>query len=292
MAFFLGSNGRVVFRRGPNIPLTNLNADINTDDISTVLNRVGFEKAEFDAITGDRVDLTTDDARGLAFIPASNWSSGTIQDTFSCFINVNQAGGLRLFTTFRDAVNNTRSAEISLQTFTGSPLNVTMSIRDAGNNPLGNVTSYEFNTSRDAIDTTSLTDKFKNQYNAGLISGSGTIDCSFDYKGDGVSETPLALMQVLLRLDIGSSFDAQLYLLDAEIDPSVQTIFYQINAVMTDVSVSVSADSVLTVSCSFITTGELRLVFGRPDEYILLENADRIELEDKAFEYLLKEVTD
>lgn len=292
MAFYLGSNGRVVFRRGPNVVLIDLRAAINPDDVSTYLNRVGFENGEYNIITGDRVDISTDDARGLAFIPGSNWSTNTVQDTFSCFVNINEAGGLRLFRSFVDAVNNTRANEIALQTFTGEPLNVVLNIRDAGNNPLANVTSFEFNTSREEIDTTSLNDKFKQQYNAGLISGSGTIDCAFDYKTSGYEDTPLALMQILLRLDAGSAFDAQLFLLDSDINPNEQTIFYQINAVMTQVSVSVSADSILSVSCSFITTGDLRLIFGRPAEYILLENTDRIELEDTSFEYLLKEVTD
>jgi hypothetical protein len=47
------------------------------------------------------------------------------------------------------------------------------------------------NTDRETIDATSLSDKFRKQYSAGIISGSGSIDCLFDYTSTGIKETPL-----------------------------------------------------------------------------------------------------
>ena len=255
------------------------------------MNRVGFARSLDNIITGDRIDISTTSASGLAFIPASNWSSNTIENSFSCFVQVNEAGGLRLFPSFATAVNNTRSSEISLQSFSGDPLNVTVQIRDVSANTLGNVTSFEFNASREAIDVTSLADKFRNQYNAGLLSGSGRIDCAFDYTTDGVTESPLTVMQTIQRLDVGASFDAQLYLVDSEITPETQTIFYQITALITSVGVTVPSDGIITATVDFVTTGELRLIFGRPGEYLLKEDTDRIEL-DQSVDFLLKEVTD
>ena len=292
MAFFLGNHGRFVFRRGPEAgQLATLTSSISPDDIALNLNRVGFDRALDNIINGDRVDISTTSASGLAFIPASNWSSNTIENSFSCFVQMNEAGGLRLFPSFASAVNNDRSAEISLQAFTGDPLDVTVQIRDASANSLGNVTSFEFNASREAIDVTALADKFRNQYNAGLLSGSGRIDCAFDYTTNGVIEPPLTVMQTIQRLDVGASFDAQLFLVDAEVTPETQTIFYQITALITSVGVTVPSDGVITATVDFVTTGELRLIFGRPSEYILQENTDRIEL-DQSVDFLLKEVTD
>ena len=291
MAFFLGNHGRFVFRRGPDKALGQITSTITPDDVSLSLNRVGFDGALDNIITGDRIDIITTSASGIAFIPASNWSSNTIENSFSCFVQINEAGGLRLFPTFATAVNNERSSEITLQSFSGDPLDVTIRLRDVSVNTLANVTSYEFNASREAIDVTSLADKFRNQYNAGLLSGSGRLDCAFDYTTNGINDTPLALMQTIQRLDIGASFDAQLYLVDAEITPETQTIFYQATALITAVGVTVPNDGIITATIDFVTTGELRLIFGRPGDYILQENTDRIEL-DQSVDFLLKEVTD
>ena len=62
---------------------------------------------------------------------------------------------------------------------------------------LGGVTSYEFNTDREALETTALSDKFKRMYSAGLISGSGKIDCIFNNQTSGVTETPLLALQLI-----------------------------------------------------------------------------------------------
>ncbi len=291
MAFFLGNHGRFVFRRGPDKTLGEISSSVGPDDVSLPLNRVGFDGALDNIITGDRIDITTFSSSGLAFIPASNWSSNTIENSFSCFVQMNEAGGLRLFDSFAAAVNNDRSAEIALQAFSGDPLDVTVRLRDVSANTLANVTSYEFNASREAIDVTSLADKFRNQYNAGLLSGSGRLDCAFDYTTNSEIETPLSLMQTIQRLDIGASFDAQLYLVDAELTPETKTIFYQATALITSVGVTVPSDGIITATIDFVTTGELRLIFGIPSEYILQENTDRIEL-DQSVDFLLKEVTD
>jgi hypothetical protein len=292
MAFFLGNHGAVAFRRGTEgQSIAPLQSAVNPDDISTTLNRVGFDKALDNLITGDRIDLSTTDSRGLAFIPSSNWSSGVIEDSFSAFINVNEAGGLRFFLSFSAAVNNDRSQEIALQTFTGNPISVSARLIDAGANTLGNVFSYEFNATREAIDTTTLSDYFRTQYNAGLLSGSGRMECGFDYSSNGVIEPPLAVMQTIQRLDLGCAFDAYLYLTDEEITPNTKTVFYQVTAVVTQVGITVSGDSVINATIDFVTTGSVRLIFARPSEYILKEDTDRIQVE-QGVDFLLKEVAD
>ena len=291
MAFFLGNYGAVAFRRGSQSAITKLESSIGPDDVTTFLNRVSFDKSVDNFITGDRIDLSTTDSRGLAFIPVSNWSSSQTEDSFTAFINVNEAGGLRLFPSFSAAVNNDRSQEIALQSFTGDPLPVTAELIDFGANTLGNVVSYELNATREAIDVTSLSDYFRNQYNAGLLSGSGRMECLFDYTTNGAVEPPLAVMQSIQRLDIGCAFDAYFYLTDEELVPDVKTIFYSVTAVVTQVGVTVSNNSVINATIDFVTTGPMRLIFARPSEYILKEDTDRIQVE-QSVDFLLKEVTD
>jgi len=291
MTFFLGSQGNVRLRRGTDPTLGVLQESISLDDISTVLNRIGTANGIDNLFTGDRIDIETTDARKLLFIPASNWSSGVVEDTFSAYVNVNAAGGLRLFSSFADAVNNVRSNEIALEAFTGDSIAVTIAVRDVSSNILGDVTSYEFNASREQVDTTTLSDKFKNQYNAGLISGSGRIECVFNNATDGVRETPLLMLQLIQRLDLGCAFDLFLYLVDRDLNPAEQSVFYSLTAVVTNSGVSVDLDDAIRCTLDFVTTGELKLVVGTLGEYLLKEDDDRIR-QEQSLDYLLKEVTD
>jgi hypothetical protein len=198
-----------------------------------------------------------------------------------------------LYPTFEDAINNTRSNEIALQLFTGTALNVELTIRDIKFNLLGMVSQFEFNASRDAIEVTTLSDKYKKQYDAGLLSGSGRIECAFNYASTGIQEAPLLLLQIIQRLDIGSAFDLALYLTDKAVDPSLQNLFYLLTAVPTNTGISLRSGEIITCTIDFVTTGETRLIFGVPSDYLLKQDDDRIRTEETAtIDFLLKEVTD
>lgn len=291
MAFFLGTKGNVRLRRGTKAQIGSLQDQIIPDDINTSLNRLSFDGALDNILTGDRVDIQTTDARGLVCFPAATWTSNTVNNTISAFVNVNAMGGLRFFHTFQDAVNNTRANEIALAAFAGDPLMITVRIRDVNYNLLGNVTSYEFSADRDTIDTTALDDRFRQQFSAGLLSGSGRIDCAFDYTTTGVAESPLLMLQLIQRIDIGSAFDLALYLTDKVVDPNVDNIFYDLTAVVTRAGVQVRAGDIIDCTIDFVTTGEIRLLLGKPSDYILKEDDDRVELE-QSLDFLLQEIDD
>lgn len=291
MAFYLGKHGNIRLRRGTDVFIGSISASINPDDINTNLERIGVDAAVDNLFTGDRIDITTSDSRGLDFIPASNWSTATTEGTFSAFINVNAAGGLRLFPTFEDSINNTRANEIDLEAFTGDPIDVTITVRDTRFNILGNVSRYEFNTSREAVDLTTLSDKYKQQHSAGLISGSGRIECAFDYTTGTSEEAPMIMLQVIQRLDLGCAFDLALYLTDKEVVSTVDNIFYQTTAVTTNTGITVEAGGLVSCTIDFVTTDEIKLIIGKPSEYILKEDDDRIRVE-QGLDFLLQEVTD
>ena len=291
MTYFLGNVGNVRLRRNSeNI----LNVVVKDADTITVLNRIGIEGANDNLLTGDKVTLSTDDPRGLAFFPVNSWvdGEGVTQRSFSQFVNVNAAGGLRFFPSFQSAVNNVRSEEYTIQNFEGGPLPLQIQVRDISPNVLGDVTSYEFNTDREALDTTVLSDKFKRMYSAGLISGSGKIDCIFNNKTSGVKETPLLALQLINRVDIGSEFDCLLSITDSDNDPSELDIFYEFTATVTRSGIQVSATDLVTCSIDFVTTGEIKLLVGRPSGYILKEDDDRIALNQDNLAFLLTEVED
>jgi hypothetical protein len=291
MTFFVGYTGSIRLQRGGE----NLfSAVVMPDDVNTVLNRFSFEGSDDNLITGDLVELSTQDPRGLAFISPSGWPGGGGQffNDFRGYINVNAAGGIRLFTEFEDAVNNDRTKEFTFVTFSGDPIELDVGVRDTKTNNLGSITSFEINTDRAALETTSLTDKFKQQYSAGLLSGNGSIECLFSYEGLDNEETPLFLLQVINRLDVGSNFKALLSLTSTEPSPGVtNNIYYDIEAVVSRAGVTVNADALVACSIDFVTTGEFRLRVGVPPEYVLKEDGDLINLE-RSLDYLLKETTD
>jgi hypothetical protein len=291
MTFFLGNQGNIKLRRGSSAQFGSIQGSINTDDVNTTLNRVGFDQAVENLLTGDRVEIGTSDARGLAFFPASTWTDYTVQKTISLFVHVNAVGGLRFFRTFADAINNTRAAEVPVTTFAGGTIEVTVSVRDVTFNILGCIESYEFSTDRESIDITSLSDKFRQQYSAGLISGSGRINCSFSYETSDTSEPALLVMQIIQRVEIGSECQLGLYLTDQAVDPLVETVFYELTAVITRAGIQVGAGQAIGCAIDFVTTGEIRLIYGRPSDYILKEDTDRINLE-QSLDFLLSEATD
>jgi len=336
MTFFVGHTGAIKLQRGGENTFT---AIVSPDDVNTVLNRFSFEDGDDNLITGDLLEITTEDPRGLLFLPPSFWSipgepvdgydevvwasGGTaglagwdddnittssdlppdgydefrlgdyiFSDNARAYVNINAVGGVRLFENFNDAINNERANEYELAAFYGEPIEITVGIRDTRYNTLGSVTSFEINTDRAAMETTSLSDRFKQQYSAGLLSGNGSIECLFSYETVGNEEIPLFLLQVINRLDVGSSFKALLSL--SSIDQSAsfrEEVYYDIEAVVTRAGVTVTSDALVACSVDFVTTGEFKLRVGIPPEYILKEDDDAIYLE-QGLDYLLKEITD
>jgi len=294
MTYFIGNVGNVRLRRNNEVVLSAL---VKNADVTVALNRVGFEAATDNLLTGDKVTISTADPRGLLFFTVSSWvdGEGVEQRTFSAHINVNAAGGLRFFPTFADAVNNNRAVEYQVQSFVGDPLLIQLVVRDISANVLGDVTGYTFNTDREGLDATTLSDKFKRMYSAGLISGSGKIDCLFNNATSGVKETPLLMLQLIHRVDIGSQFDCLLSITDSANDPALSAsdnIYYEFTAMVTRAGLELSASDVISCSIDFVTTGEIKLLVGRPSGYILKEDDDRLALNQNSLEFLLTEVED
>lgn len=290
MTFFVGNAGNIRLRRNSG----EITGEVLPADVVTSLNRVGFDGSTDNLLTGDRIRLSTDDPRGLLFFPKNTWIDNTADiyhPSISAFVNINAAGGLRFFRSFAQAVNNVRAYELPVQAFSGDPLPISIQVSDVSENVLGNVSGFRFSTDRDAIDTTTLDDRFKRMYNAGLISGSGSIDCFFDYKTTGVKETSLLLIQLIHRVEIGSGIDLLLNLTDPSNKPSATNVYYEFSAVITKSAIEVNADKLITAAVDFVTTGEIHLLVGTPPGYRLNEDGNTITL-NQSINYLLTEVED
>ena len=261
MTVLLGNSGRVLLSRAGTF---SFETNILSADVNTTLMRVGVEGAIDNLLTGDRIEIKTTDDRGIAFFPSGVWPTATApQPSISAHVNVNAAGGLRFFSNFTDAVNNNRAEEYTVQTSSGETLPVTVSVQDFNYNILGNVSSYEFNTEREDVDITTLNDKFRQRYSAGLINGNGQITTYFDFETTGIQETPLLLMQTIQRLEAGSKLNLRLYVQEDVVVPA-NNVYYEVEAMIVRSGINVTADTVIEATIDFVSTGEVRLLVGTP----------------------------
>jgi hypothetical protein len=290
--FVTGEQGCVQLRRRTGITVDSV---VRPEDINTLINRFGFEGAEDNLIQADRIEISTDDPRGLVFIDPSWWPDNTIHHSAMVYAHINAMGGVRMFHSFEDAINNDKQKAGKVIDFTGNPIAVRVDVRDTGHHRLGGVRRFTFNTDRAAVDTTSLGDLFTEQFSAGNITGSGTIDCYFQVErglcGETASkdnELSILLPQIILRTELGGQFDAILQLADAG---DGKPVFYEITAIATRTGIEVDPTGVVAVALDFVTSGEFRLRIGEPSGYILKEDYDRI-MREQDIDFLLTEPTD
>ena len=162
---------------------------------------------------------------------------------------------------------------------------------------MAQVNGFELNTERETVDTTTLSDEFRNRIST-LMSGSGRMSCFWEYTGNTTQELPNYLVELSLRTRVGSQFKARFYIKRANYNPggvpanSGDEIFYEFTGVLTGCAVQFAPDNTVQVQADFITTGtiQLRMNLEVPDK-ILQENADDILLEQGAADALALEST-
>jgi len=290
MTYFLGQYGKVKLRRKAAGTFV---SSVLPADVNTILNRFSFDGSVENLLTGDQLVISTDDPRGLDFLPTSTWPDGggaTLNEVVA-YSNINAIGGIRLFETFSAAINNDRSSEYPVEAFTGSAIDIPVQIYGSVERVLGDVRSFSFNTDRESLETTTMSDRFKRMYSAGLISGSGSIDCIFNTSNSGLVENPLLMLQLINRTDIGSEFDCYLQLTEDDAYSNAQDIYYEFQAMITRTGIEVAPDQTINCAIDFVTTGEIKLLIGEPSGYILKEDTDRLRLQQN-LDFLLTEVTD
>ena len=290
MTYFLGTYGKVKLKRKSALAFR---TEVSPADVNTTLNRFSFDGSIENLLTGDQLRIVTDDPRGLDFLPTSTWPDGggaTLNEVVA-YSNINEIGGIRLFEYFSEAVNNDRTREYPLESFAGNPIPVDVSVYGSVERVLGDVAGFTFNTDREALDTTTMSDRFKRMYSAGLISGSGSIDCLFNTQNSGLTENSLLMLQLINRTEIGSEFSCFLQLVESGNYPGTQDVYYEFDAMVTRTGVEVQPDQVINCAIDFVTTGEIRLLIGEPSGYVLKEDDDRIQL-NQSLDFLLTELTD
>ena len=261
MTVYLGNAGNIELTRdsGDTIAGTIKPANVNT---SKGMFSIELTNGKFHGfVTGDFVqfDSTTTPPTALSFYLISGSVSTRSQDSF--FVSVDQLGGLRLYPTYTDAIAGTSNNRVGLAV-PGADIAVSCRILNAVPRILANIIQFELSTDREAVDTSSLGDEFRNQYST-LITGSGSIDCQFDYATAGETEIAVYLHNLLLRQQFGSDFKANLYILTEGqaqgVNASNDSVWYEIQGVMTNAAIRCTAGDIIESRFTFVTTGEIRL---------------------------------
>lgn len=295
MAVYLGTFGKVTLQRKSDEGA--LESVINPSDVNTTRKRFSFDFDEGYLITGDQIEITSTNGVTLAWVSTAGWANATKQANGKWFVNVDELGGIRLYSSFANAVNGGSANAIALDSIvTDIPIRVV--IANTQRRVLGAITSYELSTQRESIDVTALSDQFRSQYSS-LMSGSGRISCQWDYKdccGGGNYETAQYLLQLAVRTEVGSEFSAQLFLKTNGYNPSGvvaqadDQIWYEINGVITGSAVQFQPGTIVEMTAEFITTGPIRLrVKTDADNKILQQTGDGILLDQDATASLLQE---
>ena len=150
---------------------------------------------------------------------------------------------------------------------------------------LAQVNSFELNTERETVDTTTLSDEFRSRIST-LMSGSGRMSCFWEYTGDTANELPNYLVELSLRTKVGSQFHAKFYIKASGYNPGgvsardADEVFYDFDAVITACAVQFAPDNTVQITADFITTGavELKMNTFVPDD-LLQEDSGEIRLD-------------
>lgn len=299
MAVLLGENGQVELRRlGLDAPIT---GTVTQSDVNTSKDRFSFGFAPGTLLTGDYAEIQTTDGSLLSFVDAGGWSTGTQYSSGTFYLYVDEVGAIRLYRKFDDAVAGETTGRVHLVN-PGRSVPISLQVRNLNERVVGQVIGFELNTERDVVDTTALSDEFRSNI-SGLISGSGSIECFFDYEArpcdpatacyTGGVEMPLYLHQLLLRTKIGSEFWAKLTLVrggtnkpSGRFEDRDDAIWYEFNARISNVGMSFAASQPIRSTIQFVATGEIKLRTRFVSNYLLQQDGGRLALEANQTGYL------
>ena len=286
MSVYLGTFGEVELKR--QFDGGSLTSTIGTGDVNVSKKRFSFDFDHGQLLTGDQIEITSTDDSALDFIDSYTDSS------VKKYIYVDELDGIRLYDSFAHAVNGGSTNATTLAT-PGNDIPIKVVVQNADYRVLGRVQSYELNTQRETVDTTTLSDEFRTRIST-VMSGSGRMACEWEYTGDTTKELPHYLLELALRTRVGSSFQGRFYLKTSGYNPASHTnasddqIWYEVNGVITACAVQFTPNQMVQITADFITTGsvEIRMKLETPDD-IVQEDGSVLRLDQDSTAKLLLE---
>lgn len=277
MSIYMGQDGGILLKRTA-VGEGGLASALDPNDVNVSRKRFSFDFPAEALISGDRIEIYTNDKSNLQLVSGHNYPDG------EWFCHIDDVGGVRLYDDFENAVNGGITNALTLIA-PSSTQNILVRTRNSRFRCIAQMRSWEITTSRQQVDTTVLGEEFVTQFSKGLISGQGSIDCIWDYKkalcDPGVSdnnEVPHYLCELLLRLKQGAGFRGQFYLFSGA--PSQRSVWYEADCVVTSAGLNFAPGEVVGSRVDFVTSGPIDLHLGAPDGFVLQEDTDLLLLED------------
>ena len=255
MSVYLGTHGEIELQR--QFGDVELTSTINPSDVNVTKKRFSFDFEHGQLISGDQIEITSTDNSTLDFI--DSYTDTSVKK----FIHVDELGGIRLYNRFAHAVNGGTTNAIAL----AAPANnipIRVKVQNSEYKVLAQVNSFELNTERETVDTTTLSDEFRSRIST-LMSGSGRMSCFWEYTGDQNRELPNYLVELILRTKVGSQFKGRFYIKKSGHNPSGileasnDEIFYELSGVLTACAVQFAPNNTVQVQADFISTGLIQL---------------------------------
>jgi len=282
MGVYFGQSGEIALKR--DALQSALQTKLDPSDVNTSTKRFSVDHSSGSLLSGDEVEISTIDPDvNLELVSGHNYPDG------KWFINVDPVGGIRLYDSFAKAIEGLTSNALALVAPSAAK-DITIKTRNERYRHVANVRDFEMTTSREQVDLTNLGDEFRNQYEAGLISGQGSMTCLWEhryYDSDreneygAESEFAFYLAQLIVRTQQGSDFDGLFYLY-RDSNNKKNSVYYEANCIITNVAVSVNAAEVIDTRIEFVTNGVIRLKTGDTAGYILQENSDKVLQENQS----------
>ena len=174
MPVYLGTGGFIELKRTS--ADSSLDGTLKVSDVNIERRRFSFNYKTGAILTGDRIDLNRTDGTGNLELVAGYAKRGG-----SWYVHVDSVGGIRLYSTFALAIGGTKDQALTLVAPSGSQ-EIKVNIRNNSYKPLARIEEYEFTTQRDQVEINQLGDNFKRRYDAGLISGQGSMTCHWEHR--------------------------------------------------------------------------------------------------------------
>lgn len=282
MGVYLGTVGQVEIRReaGEQILVTRL----DPSDVNTGRKRFSVDFALSSLITGDHVSIATLDGSPLELVSGHQDAALNYFPDWSGYVHVDDVGGLRLYSTFAHALAGGNTNALALVQ-PGSAVDVSFKTDDPNFNLLGKVSGFELTTSRDQVNTDVLGTEFHSYFEAGLISGQGTLSCFWEHTRTSVqsdsasgSEFSSYLARLLLRLKQGAAFEGRFYMYSGV--NGGNAVFYQAECLVSSFAVTVQVDQVIETRIEFVTTGPITLREDFTPDVLLQEDGSKVLQED------------
>ena len=279
MSVYFGQFGQIALKR--DTLSSGIKTKLDPYDVNVTSKRFSLDHSTGSLITGDQVVIETADGSNLELVNGHSYPDG------KWFINIDPVGGIRLYNTFADSIEGLTTTALT-PVAPSAAKDVVLKTKNDNFRHVAKIRDFEMTTSREQVDLTNLGDEFKNQYEAGLISGQGSMNCIWEHSYSSKDrannygadpEFPFYLAQLIVRTQQGSDFDGVFYLYR---DPNnaKNNVFYEANCIITNVAVTVAAAEVVETRIEFVTNGVVGLKIGDAPGVLLQEDTDRILQED------------